>query len=204
MVWQRYLTTTLRAQPDEVAGITFRDKSVSGWRRYDFVAQMATSTGGGSVRQFYGDNIYMRGFLHDLYLRPSCHACMAKGGRSQSDLTLGDYWGVERTCPGLERALDGDRGTSVVLVHSERGATLLAGAACRYQATNYASALTGNPSIEQSAKEPPQRQTFFERIDEEPLSSLITRLTATPWHKRLWRRLHHRAHLIKLRARRLL
>lgn len=204
MVWQRYLTTTLRAQPDEVAVITFRDKSVSGWRRYDFVAQMATSTGGGSVRQFYGDNIYMRGFLHDLYLRPSCHACMAKGGRSQSDLTLGDYWGVERTCPDLERALDGDRGTSVVLVHSERGATLLAGAACRYQATNYASALTGNPSIEQSAKEPPQRQTFFERIDEEPLGSLIARLTATPWHKRLWRRLHHRAHLIKVRARRLL
>ena len=56
------------------------------------------------MRQFYGDNIYMRGFLHDLYLRPSCYACMAKGGRSQSDLTLGNYWSVERTCPDLNRA----------------------------------------------------------------------------------------------------
>ena len=100
MVWQRYLTT-LRAGQGEITGISFRDKSVSGWRRYDFVAQ---STGGGNVRQFYGDNIYMRGFLHDLYLRPSCYACMAKGGRSQSDLTLGNYWSVERTCPDLNRA----------------------------------------------------------------------------------------------------
>lgn len=76
MVWQRYLTT-LRAGQGEITGISFRDKSVSGWRRYDFVLQ---NTEGEGMRQFYGDNIYMRGFLHDLYLRPSCYACMAKGG----------------------------------------------------------------------------------------------------------------------------
>ncbi len=199
MVWQRYLTT-LRAGQGEITGISFRNKSLSGWRRYDFVAQ---STGGGGVRQFYGDNIYMRGFLHDLYLRPSCYACMAKGGRSQSDLTLGDYWGVERTCPDLDRALDEDKGTSVVMIHSERGRRLLEGLPCRYQETNYASALAGNPAIEHTATEPPKRQLFFAQLDAEPLEQLIARLTTIPLHKRLWRQLHHQAHRVKMRLRRL-
>ena len=155
------------------------------------------------MRQFYGDNIYMRGFLHDLYLRPSCYACMAKGGRSQSDLTLGDYWGVERTCPDLDRALDENKGTSVVLIHSAQGQRLWSELTCRSQETNYASALAGNPSIEQSVAEPPKRQLFFEQINAEPLDSLIARLTSTPLRKRLWRHLHHQAHRIKLRLRHL-
>jgi hypothetical protein len=124
---------------------------------------------------------------------------MAKGGRSQSDLTLGDYWGVERTCPDLDRALDEDKGTSVVMIHSERGRRLLEGLPCRYQETNYASAVAGNPAIEQSVTEPPKRQLFFEQINLEPLDSLIARLTATPLHKRLWSHLHHQAHRVKLR-----
>ena len=126
-----------------------------------------------------------------------------RGGRSQSDLTLGDYWGVERTCPDLDQALDENKGTSVVLIHSERGRSLLEGLPCRYQETNYASAVAGNPAIEQSVAEPPKRQLFFEQINAEPLEQLIARLTATPLHKRLWRRLHHQAHRVKLRLRRL-
>ena len=64
-------------------------------------------------------------------------------------------------------------------------------------------AVAGNPSIEQSVAEPPKRQLFFEQINAEPLDSLIARLTATPLHKRLWRRLHHQAHRVKLRLRHL-
>lgn len=203
MVWQRYLVTTLRAEPEEIARVSFRDKTRSGWRHFDFVVQMTASTGGGDVQQFHGDNIYMRGFLHDLYLRPSCYACMAKGGRSHSDLTLGDYWGVERTCPNLDRALDEDKGTSVVMIHSERGQSLLEGLPYRYQETNYVSALAGNPAIERSVLEPPKRQLFFEQLDAEPLDSLIAHLTTIPLHKRLWSQLHHLAHRVKLRLRRL-
>lgn len=155
------------------------------------------------MRQFYGNDIYMRGFLNDLYLRPSCYACMAKGGRSQNDLTLGNYWGVERTCPDLDRALDEDKGTSVVMIHSKRGRRLLEGLPCRYQETNYASAVAGNPAIEQSVLESPKLQLFFAQLDAEPLDSLIARLSVMPLHKRLWRQLHHQAHRVKLRLRRL-
>lgn len=34
-------------------------------------------------------NIFLRGFLADLYLRPSCHICPAKSLKSGSDITIG-------------------------------------------------------------------------------------------------------------------
>ena len=37
-----------------------------------------------------------------------------------SDITLGDFWGIEKVL----RAMDDDRGTSLVILHSEKGANL--------------------------------------------------------------------------------
>ena len=50
----------------------------------------------------------MKGFLADLYLRPSCYACAAKSGKSDSDITIGDLWGA----PTFIGDDDDDRGTS--------------------------------------------------------------------------------------------
>ena len=33
----------------------------------------------------------MRGFLSDIYLRPSCYECKCKNGVSHSDLTIADF-----------------------------------------------------------------------------------------------------------------
>ena len=59
----------------------------------------------------------MRGFLADLYLRPSCHECPAKCGKSKSDITLADYWGIIRIHPSFYDKL----GVSLVLANSANG-----------------------------------------------------------------------------------
>lgn len=197
MVWQAYLATQLQDVDDAAryTVISFRNKERSGWRRYELHAKLTSGTRETNWWQYYGDNLYMRGFLQDLYLRPSCYHCMAKGGRSHSDLTLGDYWGIEQVCPEL----DDDKGTSVLLIYSDRGRALFERISCQYKATSYESVLSGNPSIERSVSEPPRRHTFFEQVGQEPLGKLLRRLTAIPLHKRLWCTLHHRAHQIKRR-----
>lgn len=63
----------------------------------------------------------MKGFLTDLYLRPSCYGCSNKGEQRYSDLTLADYWGVE----GKDPDMDDDQGTSAALVHTEKGKQVL-------------------------------------------------------------------------------
>lgn len=58
----------------------------------------------------------MKNFLDILSLRPSCYACKAKDGCSGSDLTIGDYWGIDGLMPDFD---DDDEGASAVLVYNE-------------------------------------------------------------------------------------
>ena len=59
----------------------------------------------------------MKGFLSNLYLRPSCHDCKCKDGKHHSDISLGDFWGIDKFNPSF----DDDKGVSLVLVNTEKG-----------------------------------------------------------------------------------
>lgn len=60
----------------------------------------------------------MHGYLtSNLYIRPSCGDCSFKGVPRQGDITLADFWGIDKS-------LDDDKGISMVLLNSERGIKL--------------------------------------------------------------------------------
>ena len=59
----------------------------------------------------------MRGFLSDIYLRPSCYECKCKNGVSHSDLTIADFWGIDRLMPDF----DDDKGIGLALVNTVKG-----------------------------------------------------------------------------------
>ena len=102
-----------------VCGVNFRDKSVSGWKDYHVTIDYLMSDGSVSrLSQPYMENEFMQDFLADKNLRDSCYDCKAKNGRSGADISLGDFWGVERLFPEAYNRL----GVSVVSVFTERGA----------------------------------------------------------------------------------
>ena len=104
----------------------------------------------------------MRGFLSDIYLRPSCYACAAKELRSGSDLTLGDWWGIASLMPEL----DDDRGVSAITVNTERGRTALDATGAELHATPYAELCRRNPALLRSCAEPAKRAAFYARSSE--------------------------------------
>lgn len=63
----------------------------------------------------------MKAFLQNLDLRPSCHHCRAKGGMSNSDLTIADFWGIQN----VAAQMDDDKGTNLILVNTARGRKIL-------------------------------------------------------------------------------
>jgi acetyltransferase-like isoleucine patch superfamily enzyme/coenzyme F420-reducing hydrogenase beta subunit len=66
---------------------------------------------------------FMTGFLQTGFVvRPSCFECKFTGYSRNADITLGDFWGIERVIPGIS---DRAKGYSLVLVNSEKGAALL-------------------------------------------------------------------------------
>lgn len=69
-------------------------------------------------------------FTQRLLMRPSCEICRYKGNSRIGDITLGDLWGVHKEYPEL---YDGNRGTSWILVNTEKGKKLFDTAKSRMQ-----------------------------------------------------------------------
>lgn len=126
---------------------------------------------------------YLRGFVGNLYLRPSCYDCKFKGSTRQSDFTLADYWGVWEQLPEYHDGM----GTSLVLLHTHKARNLWKkiSEGMRYLEVDSSLALTGNPSAIVSGSLPENRSEFFERYKNEDFQTLIDELapkkpTATP------------------------
>lgn len=69
--------------------------------KYSFALTLSEVTTDGEkntvlLSTIFPENEYMQAFLADFSLRPSCYACPAKGGKSGSDLTIGDFGGLSR------------------------------------------------------------------------------------------------------------
>lgn len=114
------LSSSLNVIP-AIAGIEFRNKSLHGWKKYSFVVREKSTfkvdKNSVLLSCYHYKNPYMRGFLNNLYLRPSCYNCKSKNGVSHADLTIGDFWGVNTVIPKF----DDDKGVSLVLVNSKKG-----------------------------------------------------------------------------------
>jgi coenzyme F420-reducing hydrogenase beta subunit len=137
--------------------IQFRDKR-TGWKSYSFRYQLRDNNANlYSNISLYTDNIYMRGFLRDLYLRPSCYACSAKAGKSGADITLGDFWGIEQLRPEI----DDDKGVSAVLLNTSLGELAFAQLMVEKYEMSYDDVKLHNSAIEKSVARPQKRDKFF-------------------------------------------
>lgn len=144
-----------------ISDIRFRDKR-EGWKKYSFALSLSKARAAGeqntvSLSSIYTDNPFMQAFLADYSLRPSCYACPAKSLKSGSDLTLGDFWGIEHIAPSL----DDDRGVSLLMVNTDKGAQWMEQIAVSLYEEAYTAVLSYNPSISQSVTCPPKRKFFF-------------------------------------------
>ncbi|MDR1668606.1 MAG: Coenzyme F420 hydrogenase/dehydrogenase, beta subunit C-terminal domain, partial [Oscillospiraceae bacterium] len=99
--------------PAPPVSASFRDKT-EGWRRFSV---RFTFPGGTEYRKNLTEDPFMRAYLANLCLRKACHQCKFNTSAKKADITLGDDWG------GL-LPNTGDKGASVVLLHTPKGEAL--------------------------------------------------------------------------------
>ena len=157
LVWQKYLQVVLHhfkdAKTDEInekslrkiKGISFRNKS-TGWKNYSFSIRFTNNK---EITQTFRDNLFMQVFLKDLCIRPSCTYCPAKKGKSASDITIADYWGIDKLYP----MFDDDKGVSLVLLNSIKGLKVVDKMDVDYIETSYNDALDNNKALEKSIED---------------------------------------------------
>lgn len=166
-VWDKYLNSLTNTK-DRIGQIQFRNKK-TGWQNYSVVIKNAEHD------EIYSDiwhkNVFMQGFVNDLYLRKSCYQCQYKGDNLQGDITLGDLWGVDNICPEL----NDDKGISLVLVRTPKGKEI-------YEEIEkdivtheipFEQVVKYNPSILQSSANFEYRKLFYEKWNGEELARVI-------------------------------
>ena len=120
MAWREYVK--FRAENDNNGrlpeSINLRSKT-TGWSNYSYSNLFEYEQTTHSATS--GNSLYMKLFGGGYISREACANCAFKGYSRVSDLTIGDFWGIWDIAPEM----DDNKGTSVVLVHSQIGVKIL-------------------------------------------------------------------------------
>ena len=102
----------------------------------------------------------MQYFLRNVILRPSCYNCQFRNGKSHSDITLGDFWGIQSIKPEL---FD-NNGISAIIVNTLKGNNLIEQNKNNLHLTkvDYSGILSHNSSLSGSCYRPKIYQKFWE------------------------------------------
>jgi len=160
-VWRKYLAEI--CPHNQIESINFRDKRNS-WSAFHITITEKTKKD--VLSECYTKNNFMRGFIQNLFLRPSCHQCPAKQFKSKSDMTLGDFWGIQNFYPNF----NDEKGVSVVFINTEKGKSLFDNLAVTTVETNYEKTISANYIVEKSVKMHPKRKVFFQLFNQEQKS----------------------------------
>ena len=180
-IFSHYINSLEVKANAKVISFRFRDK-VESWRHYSLSAQFDNGT---TMRQRGAENPFQRGFIADLYTRPSCTACHFKSFASGADITLGDFWGSGIF--GTE--YNDDRGISLVCLNSHKGEQLFDSVKAELfdiRTSTLEDAMRFNPCIVRSTTMHPKNEKFWREYPTSDFDELITRLLHTPaWKQKL-------------------
>ena len=168
-VWGRYLDEIVTAGRNAINDIHFRNKR-NGWKAFNFTVEYNKDGQSISLCSYHQHNFFMRAFLRNMILRPSCYQCQAKRGRSHSDITIADFWGIHSVMPEM----DDDKGTGLVLVNTDKGQAALDWSKTNHKEIKAEVALSHNSAYSRSLAAHPKRTDFFACLDEtESVNALI-------------------------------
>ena len=167
LVWEGYKAELEKQYGGKLTAFSFRNKA-NGWEAYHICAAFEN---GREFVQPAAENPYQRGFIKGLYSRSSCFVCKFKGIERCSDITLADYWGVK----GIQPDAYNPQGTSLILIHSEKGRSLLTSCKDRLKLQPAAKdAFAFNSAVLTPVEKPACYDEFWAEYGQTPFNALVS------------------------------
>lgn len=178
-VWEEYLKCRVAEANSNVHRVSFRDQKES-WEQYSLKIDFLN---GKIYRKRRREDLYLIGFLDDIYLRKSCYSCQFKGNNRTSDLTLGDFWGIEQVCSDM----DDDKGVSVIIVNSTKGKAMFEKIEdeVRIEEVDIKTVSLFNPSYDISVEKTEKRRKFYKKFKKKSFDKSVKHAIQEPLIKRL-------------------
>lgn len=165
-VFEKYKENLEKKYGSKIIAIKDKNKE-HGWHS---LARKVTFENG---QTYYGEgheDNYRRGYHMNVFERPSCYECKFKGFPRISDITLGDFWGIDKVDSSLEQNL----GTSLIMINSKKGECFFEGIKDKLVVKQFRleDIITGNKTAILGGTLPYpiyiNRRDFFEDLDKMP------------------------------------
>lgn len=114
-MWRDYLEENFFM--NQVTSVEFRSK-LNGWRAEQLRVFWKDGT---SEAIPWPESAYEEGFQRNITLRDGCENCVFSGKQRQGDITIGDFWQVEK----YKRELNDGKGTSLLFINNEYGNNII-------------------------------------------------------------------------------
>lgn len=117
-IWDKYLEYQRKMNKGILKKVEFRNKKDFGWASH-IETLLFSEKGNNDVSKMnkVNSDVYTTLFYSHNTLRPCCFKCPYKDIIHPGDITIGDYWGINKAAAGF----DDNYGVSLVLLNNELG-----------------------------------------------------------------------------------
>lgn len=150
-LYDEYLLYLQSKYKGKVSSFNFRRKLLNGDKFGVFYEENKVK-----VFEPISKNLYMKYFLTDVALRPSCYDCKSKN-TGRPDITLADFWGIQNVCGDFSDEL----GVSLVIIHNQTAKEMLKNDYLNIVEVPTSDSLKSNPSYYKSSNKPKNRDKFY-------------------------------------------
>ena len=167
-VFLSYMDMLEKKYGSRARDIKFKSKE-KGW--HNFSIRVKFENGKVYCKDRWHDLFFIGYLQYNNFVRPSCYDCKFKCFPQKADITLADFWGIEK----LDPSMDQDKGTSMVMINSDKGAALFdtVKGDLVYKEFSQKEASVGNPAMNHSLSSAfKTRESFFADLDAMPFDKL--------------------------------
>ena len=153
LMFSEYLRLCEKKKGKRIVNHVFRSK-INGWHSHTEVNIYDNNQ---IDFNSYYSQLFKCMFQSHMVLRPSCHNCKYTNLNRPSDITIADFWGIDKTMPEF----DDNKGISLVLLNTKKGSDVFETIKDKiiYRRSNISDCM--QPNMKEPTKPSPQREVFW-------------------------------------------
>ncbi|WP_409970083.1 Coenzyme F420 hydrogenase/dehydrogenase, beta subunit C-terminal domain [Bengtsoniella intestinalis] len=171
-VWGDTVAYWAQKAKSPVSRVDFSEK-VTGWSK----SHLTIHYENGCIDSApFDETPYGHAINQGLILRPSCHNCRYASTTRPGDLTLGDFWGLDKD----QFPDQHDKGISLLMVNTAHGSYIFDQLPMEKKKCCLNKAVAGNAALSAPLPRSPQRASFFATYAVEPFETVYKRFYKLP------------------------
>ena len=176
-IWNKYVKYLENKFGGEMTSYSFRDK-----RNKDSGHTIACNINGKEHAWKLYDDHYCDLYFTNNIIRPSCYECKYCTEMRSSDITLGDFWGIEDVCPELNDRM----GSSLIITHTQKGEKIISASYDKMELCECTKQQAQQPRLQYPTEKKKHRRLYIKLYALLPLQILLPIMSI--YRRRKWRK----------------